>query len=99
MCASLAVCCQMAPPDGYTSQWDTVCHQLLFDDTNRERDTQECWMEGSSTGGVRCLILLSPKLTISVYLHFVRCGCASGDVFEEIHSVNHTIQCPVSLGS
>lgn len=37
------------------TQRGTACHQLLFDDTNREKDTQGCWTEGSGNGGVRCL--------------------------------------------
>lgn len=63
----------MAPPDRHTSQRGTACHQLLFDDTDRERDTQECWTEGSGNGGVRCLRLLSPKLTMPLFFYFVRC--------------------------
>lgn len=72
----------MAAAEGHVSHQDPACHQELSEDTNRGRDSPECWMEGSGSGSVRCLRLLSPKLPVSLFFSFV--GLASQEVFENI---------------
>ena len=66
------------------TQRGTACHQLLFDDTNRRRDTQE-FLDGGIWQWRRQVseTVITKADNASVPPLCEMSGCASGEVFEE----------------